>query len=150
VYFFRLRESSESPNWLVSANSEPRQNQVDSSVFVYGPQGDSPSAYTPGYDEASFPSRLLDRATESITYNEDVPVFELPRSPLLSLGMLQHLAIDGARPFSIGNSWGATTTINSTSVKPRRKRELFCCKNICRIVISDQSIIGCEGCMTMI
>ena len=113
VYFFRLRESSESPNWLVSANSEPRQNQVDSSVFVYGPQGDSPSAYTPDYADASFPSRLLDRAPESITYNEDVPVFELPRSPLLSLGMLQHLAIDGARPFSIGNSWGATTTINS-------------------------------------
>ena len=49
----------------------------------------------------------------SVTYNEDVPVFELPRLPLLSLGMLQHLAIDGARPFSIGNSWGATTTINS-------------------------------------
>lgn len=113
VYFFRLRENSDSPNWLVSANSEPRQNQVDSSAFVYGPQGDSPSAYALGYDEATFPSRLLDRATESITYNEDVPVFELPRSPLLSLGMLQHLAIDGARPFSIGNSWGATTTINS-------------------------------------
>ena len=113
VYFFRLRETMDNPGWLRSANSEPRQNQVDSSAYVYGPEGDSPSAYAPDYEDSTFPSRLLDRSTASITYNEDVPVFELPRTPLLSLGMLQHLAIAGARPFSIGNSWGASTPLNS-------------------------------------
>mgnify|MGYP006144106513 CR=1 FL=1 len=29
-------------------------------------------------------------------------------APLLSLGQLQHFYVPGARPFAIGNSWGAT------------------------------------------
>ncbi len=39
------------------------------------------------------------------SYN-DVPLFELPRLPLLSLGELQHMQVPGVRPFAIGNSWG--------------------------------------------
>jgi len=114
VYFFRLREGSEAPSWFSSANSDLRQPAVASAVFAFGPEGDSPSAYADDYEVSTFPDRLLDRATDSLTHNEDVPVFELPRTPLLSLGALQHLALPGARPFSIGNSWGATTDLNGT------------------------------------
>lgn len=45
-----------------------------------------------------------DGASQS-SYN-DVPIFELPRMPLLSAGGLQHLQLKGMRPFAIGNSWG--------------------------------------------
>ena len=41
------------------------------------------------------------------SYN-DVPVFELPRLPLLSAGELQHMQVKDTRPFAIGNSWGGT------------------------------------------
>lgn len=55
-------------------------------------------------------SLLLDRdpGTPNVPtgtqFDEDVPVFELPRSPLLSLGQLQHLSIPSLRPFWVGNS----------------------------------------------
>ena len=42
--------------------------------------------------------------------NNDAPVFELPRLPLLSLGELQHLRFTSGRPFALGNSWGAAVT----------------------------------------
>jgi hypothetical protein len=44
------------------------------------------------------------------SYN-DVPLFELPRLPLLSVGELQHLQSGGRRPFSVGNSWGAERNV---------------------------------------
>jgi hypothetical protein len=36
----------------------------------------------------------------------DVPLFELPRLPVLSLGQLQHLRVDGEPAFAVGNTWG--------------------------------------------
>eukprot|EP01035_Chromulina_nebulosa_P035640 gene35639-47926_t len=58
--------------------------------------------------DASYPQLLLDRypSGTGLNYNEDAPVFELPRGPLLSLGSLQHLFLPGQRPFAVGNSWG--------------------------------------------
>jgi hypothetical protein len=41
------------------------------------------------------------------SYN-DVPLFELPRLPLLSVGELQHVQIKNTRPFAVGNSWGGS------------------------------------------
>jgi hypothetical protein len=41
------------------------------------------------------------------SYN-DVPLFELPRLPFLSVGELQHMQVKGMRAFAIGNSWGGT------------------------------------------
>ena len=38
--------------------------------------------------------------------NLDLPVFELPRLPYLSVGELQHLTLPMERPFAAGNSWG--------------------------------------------
>ena len=41
------------------------------------------------------------------SYN-DVPLFELPRLPLLSTGELQHVQVSNTRPFALGNSWGGS------------------------------------------
>ena len=114
VYVFRLREGSEAPKWLASEDSDPRQLVVPKAVFAYGAEGESPAAYAEDFETSVYVDRLLDRSVDSLTYNEDAPVFELPRGPLLSMGALQHLALPGARPFSVGNSWGATADINGT------------------------------------
>jgi Tfp pilus assembly protein PilX len=59
-------------------------------------------------------SLLLDRpptgtsTAAGASFDEDVPLFELPRSPLLSLGQLQHLSIPTLQPFWIGSSAAAT------------------------------------------
>jgi hypothetical protein len=56
------------------------------------------------------PSLLLDRYPGSLTApsgtdaTEDVPIFELPRLPLLSVAQLQHFEIIGVRPFWVGSS----------------------------------------------
>ncbi len=42
-----------------------------------------------------------------------VPLFEIPTSAPVSLGVLQHLSIEGVRPFSVGNSWGASVSVGS-------------------------------------
>ncbi|MCX6953008.1 MAG: hypothetical protein NTV51_12705, partial [Verrucomicrobia bacterium] len=55
-------------------------------------------------------SLLLDRDPGTpafptgVDFNEDVPVFELPRSPLLSVAQLQHLSLPAQRPFWVGQS----------------------------------------------
>lgn len=43
-----------------------------------------------------------------------VPLFEIPTTRPISLGVLQHMAIEGVRPFSIGNSWGQTVSVSGT------------------------------------
>jgi hypothetical protein len=116
-YFFRLAESVDTlaaPEiWLTTPGRDPRGFPLPSAGFVPGANGNRPELY-PNFVTASFPDRLLDRALPatagSVTgqsYNEDVPLFELPRGPLLSVGALQHLQLAGERPFALGNSWGA-------------------------------------------
>ncbi len=116
TYVFHLTEGADTPalpdTWLTTAGQDPREPILPAGNFSPGANGPRPELY-PNYTTISFPDRLLDRAlpasTSSLTgqsYNEDTPLFELPRSPLLSVGGLQHLAIAGSRPFTIGNSWG--------------------------------------------
>lgn len=50
--------------------------------------------------------RVLSNSPWSRDYRRDIPLFELPRQPLLSIGQLQHLYIHGMPPYSIGNPWG--------------------------------------------
>lgn len=60
---------------------------------------------------SSRPGLLLNRTvdgTASRSPNNDLPLFELPRSPVLSLASMQHLNVLGLRPYAIGNSWGAS------------------------------------------
>ena len=117
-YEFRLAESLDSPTapgtWLTTDGRDVRRRNVPPEAFVVGARGNSPELYENGFT-ANIPSpdRLFDRASDSWSYNEDVPLFELPRAPLLSPGALQHFRIPGRRPFMIGNSWGATEQLNN-------------------------------------
>jgi hypothetical protein len=114
-YVFRLAESFDTPTapgtWLETDGRDIRRRTVPPEAFVVDAKGNDPAQYE-DYAEIARPDRLLDRRSESHSYNEDVPIFELPRSPLLSLGALQHFRIVGRRPFMIGNSWGADATLN--------------------------------------
>jgi Tfp pilus assembly protein PilX len=123
AFIFRLPDRSEqtlvdSPTWLQAPGRDPRESSFPTDGYlVPGGNGNKAEQFGgPGVSQfaATFPSLLLDRSPGEKSYNEDAPVFELPRGPLLSMGALQHLALPGARPFSVGNSWGATADINGT------------------------------------
>jgi Tfp pilus assembly protein PilX len=117
TFVFRLAESEQGPGAWLTANRDLREATVPAEAFVIGTTGSvngpDPSLYE-NTTRISAPDRLLDRDVASYDFNEDAPVFELPRGPLLSMGALQQLALPGARPFSVGNSWGATADINGT------------------------------------
>lgn len=114
---FRLAESFDTvatdPSlWLTTAGRDPREPNLGLGVYLpFGSGGADPSAssYVGTTIPISAPDRLLDRVmgASGMSFNEDVPIFELPRQPFLSVGELQHLARPGARPFSVGNPWGA-------------------------------------------
>ena len=101
--------------WLSLAGHDPREAVVVGAAYLPGVSGQRngplPDQY-PDTKRISAPERLLDRDVASFSFDEDVPVFELPRAPILSVGELQHLHVPGGRPFSVGNSWGATTALN--------------------------------------
>ncbi len=118
-YLFRLAESSENPRWLESARTDPELGAPLPEVFAFGPNGPGPEQYE-NYTTISAPDRLLDRASNSFGYTEDTPVFELPRSPILSLGFLQHLPVAGQRPFAVGNAAGNSIVLGNQPV-----REIF-------------------------
>ncbi len=115
-YVFRLAESFDTPAtpsaWLTTPNIDPRRSTLPSDAFVVEALGNRPEQYE-NYSKIGNPDRLLDRDAGSWSYNEDVPLFELPRAPLLSVGSLQHFRIRNSRPFMIGNAWGATEQLNS-------------------------------------
>jgi hypothetical protein len=119
-YVFRLAESIDTPAapgiWLTAPSRDPRLSRLSSDFFVVGENGDDPAQYGASYKKISNPDRLLDRAGNAWSYNEDVPLFELPRGPLLSMGALQHFRIRGSRTFMIGNSWGSAATLNGMTL----------------------------------
>ncbi len=114
-YLFRLGESLDTPvapeTWLTTPGSDLRDRELGPGAFVAGANGPRPELYE-NYATISAPDRLFDRAVNARSYNEDVPLFELPRAPVLSLGLLQHLALAGTRPFAIGNPWGAAVQVS--------------------------------------
>jgi hypothetical protein len=120
---FRLPDRAEqtlvdSPTWLQAPGRDPRESSFPTDGYlVPGGNGNKAEQFGgPGVSQfaATFPNLLLDRSPGEKGFDQDAPVFELPRGPLLSLGALQHLALPSARPFSVGNSWGATADINGT------------------------------------
>lgn len=117
-FVFRLVESVDTPSapsmWLTTAGRDPRSPSLPEDAWVVTPSGPHPELYT-GNVSATAPTRFFDRVQGSTgqSPNEDVPLFELPRSPIVSMGALQHLPVDGARPFAIGNSWGAANGGNA-------------------------------------
>ena len=115
-YVFHLAESADLPaapeTWLSTAGQDPREPELPAGSYLPGANGPRPELY-PNYTAIAFPARLLDRALPASaasptgqSYNEDTPLFELPRGPVLSVGELQHVQVAGSRPFAIGNSWG--------------------------------------------
>jgi hypothetical protein len=102
--------------WLTGEASDPRALTAGEPLYRTGSGGDLPSAYVGVSGNAVFTdeNRLLDRVMgrSGMSYNEDTPVFELPRQPLVSVGQLQHLQIEAARPFATGNPWAAPWRIN--------------------------------------
>jgi len=115
---FHLTESADTPAtpevWLTTDGQDPREPVLPAGAYLPPANGPRPELY-PNYTSISFPDRLLDRALPASpgsntgqSYNEDTPLFELPRGPLLSVGALQQLPLAGLRPFAIGNSWGSS------------------------------------------
>jgi len=109
-YHMQMNDFNE---WLELKDRDPR-NPDYQFTDEDAPNGLSPPVYSsPGYSLSQYASSLLDRqapnAPRSSSYNEDVPVFELPRQPHLSVGALQHLQVTGQRPLSVGNAWSSAT-----------------------------------------
>jgi hypothetical protein len=109
-YVFRLAESKDTPDapgtWLMTTGRDVRRRSIPSECYVVPPDGNDPSTYV-NYSTIRDEERLIDRNSGSRSYEKDTPVFELPRAPILSMGMLQHFRQPGQRPFMIGNPWGA-------------------------------------------
>jgi len=123
TFLWRLAESTDTPadpdDWLASEGRDPREATASPAAALSGANGPRPELYA-NSTAIAFPERLLDRALPASagsstgqSYNEDVPLFELPRAPLLSLGTLQHLHTTGTRPFAVGNTWGSAGGWNS-------------------------------------
>jgi hypothetical protein len=97
--------------WTDSANLDPRSPSPDSSHYVpYNGVDKLPTNYSNAGSNVIIDNpatrSLIDRESSYAGFYHDVPMFELPRLPVLSLGQLQHLMVSGARAFSVGNSWG--------------------------------------------
>ncbi len=114
-YVFRLQDSFDVPaapgTWLTAPGRDPRRPNLGSEFFVV-PNDNNPASYL-NYDTVGQAERLLDRGGFNAgSLAHDVPLFELPRGPILSLGALQHFRIWGSRPFMIGNPWGVNASLN--------------------------------------
>lgn len=101
-------------DWLTG--QDPRETQIAALSMTPAVNIQPASNNTMAISQAT---SLLDRAASlglgpvSISFGQDVPLFELPRQPYTSVGSLQHLQIQSARPFSIGNPWGAAAGYNA-------------------------------------
>jgi hypothetical protein len=123
---FRLKQPSSSDadrSWLTVAGADFRRTQVP--ALAYGAfnehLGPDPAQYvgtpdtTTGVEnflllrtQQSVAGATQSRSLDARTADNDAPLFELPRLPVLSLGELQHLVLPEHRPFAIGNSWGGS------------------------------------------
>jgi hypothetical protein len=100
AYVFRLPDKGEAPvgetaAWLQAPGRDPREFAFPADgrtgFVIPGGVTDPSALVSPGTavgSAASYPNLLLDRPTTALSYNEDVPVFELPRMPLLTVGSL--------------------------------------------------------------
>jgi hypothetical protein len=113
---FRLRQVDAQSNdraWLVTPGLDPRATAPTASAYeAFDPaKGLNPAAYfgTPatasGLEHFLLFRSLGGSSNVSVSANNDVPLFELPRQPVLNLAGLAQLQVAGARPFALGNSW---------------------------------------------
>jgi Tfp pilus assembly protein PilV len=96
--------------WTSTANLDPRSPLPAAGAYVPYGADNLPTTYSNPAGgvliENPATRSLIDRESGYAGFYQDVPMFELPRLPVLSLGQLQHLMVAGARAFSVGNSWG--------------------------------------------
>ncbi|WPJ97019.1 hypothetical protein SH580_04770 [Coraliomargarita algicola] len=136
-YHFILKEPGNGhADWLLG--SDIRSSALPE-IFEFGVLGDTPSDYNYATITLTQDGNLLERrggrvseatasGNETFLYalnpssdglevlpdmdiSNDVPLFEVPVDPLVSLGSFQHLYIKDSPPFSIGNSWVPDTSI---------------------------------------
>lgn len=119
AFAFRLKQPSATStdrSWLTQAGDDFRRSSLSASVFTAFDEtkGLDPAAYVETVSTAGAVDNFIlfrsqgagtSPSLASSRAQNDLPVFELPRRPLLSLGELQHVLIPNGRPFSIGNSW---------------------------------------------
>jgi len=113
---FRLNQVSAHTtdrSWLVTPGTDPRA--ADFPAGGLGPfdpaKGLNPAQYfgttatAAGLDHFLIFRSMGGSSNISVSANNDVPLFELPRAPIVNLAGCQHLQVAGARPFALGNSW---------------------------------------------
>ncbi|MEX2044463.1 MAG: hypothetical protein WD941_03855 [Opitutus sp.] len=115
--------------WLSGFGGDPRATVMVEPMLRSLSAGARPDQYAGVGGSSVFTDadRLLDRVMgkSGMSHNEDVPLFELPRSPVLSAGSVQHLQVEGSRPFAVGNSWGAAVAWEDGSVNALFDRFFF-------------------------
>lgn len=127
---FRLRQPSlfnRDRDWLITAGGDMRravlpgaQAQAFNENLDVEPTSYSGNFAVAGDDMMNYAIFRRASTGSSVTAlrstrsaNLDLPVFELPRLPYLSVGELQHLTLPEGRPFAAGNSWGDAIKANS-------------------------------------
>ncbi len=107
-YHFRLREAADSADWL--NNFDPRAPNLPASAFVISSAPETQSGAS--IISSSSTTFLFAKAATDKSFNRDVPLFELPRQPNVSLGQLQHVQVASQPPFVIGNADGNIDQLN--------------------------------------
>jgi hypothetical protein len=108
-YAYRLRQlaaASTTPGgwWWTEPGYDPRAPRTQDYI-PYNGTDDNATAYSSRFGVGSG-SFLLEAPTGTTNLYRDVPLFELPRLPVLSIGQLQHLRVDGEPAYALGNTWG--------------------------------------------
>ncbi len=136
---FRLRQPStlnKDRDWLLGAKEHLAGSTPSSDIFVPFNEllGLDPDAYVGTVQTAADIQnfqifRVMGTTTAtSRSSTIDIPLFELPRLPYLSVGELQQLVLPDTAPFAVGNSWGGQANawfdryffsgLTSTAIKP--------------------------------
>ncbi len=114
AFAFRLKQPATDDadrSWIKTF--DPRARELPATAFIpYDPTaGLTPSEYpytirtVTGLTQYLL-YRVQSNGVRAVSSYNDVSLFELPRMPMLTAGALQHMQIEGQRPYGIGNSWG--------------------------------------------
>jgi hypothetical protein len=128
---FRLNQVSAQTtdrSWLLAAGGDPRATGPGAPGLMAFDlaKGLDPAQYfgttttATGQDHFLLFRSMGGTSNVSVSANNDAPLFELPRQPVLNPAELQHLQVAGARPFALGNPWAPPAgSVNSNAVFDR-------------------------------
>lgn len=132
-YGFRVKQpvaSTTDRSWYAVSEADlrapptlPREHMAfDSSI------GLDPAGYATTVNTTELTEYLIHRpmtGPTAVSPGHDVPLYELPRQPFLSLGELQHMVLPASRQFSLGNSWGSSADASSVDANTLFDRYFF-------------------------